>query len=248
LKPSFFKRRVFLLEKDMKKAFKLGMLPLFVAAIVLGFSVNNANAQGPLPEILKRMDAMNKSLTSLKADVKMDKFQSQLGETDTSIGTTSYIPKKTKGMMYVRLDWSKPLVENIVIQGEKYQLYRPRLNQLIEGRTSDAGKSNKVPGNALAFMSMSKAQLQANYTVSYLGQENAGGKTTWHLELVPKNKTSYKTAELWVDSNGMPIQAKVIEQNNDSTTVLLSNIQQNVTVSATDFQLKFPANVNRLKA
>ena len=70
-------------------------------------------------------------------------------------------------------------------------------------------------------MSMSKAQLQSNYTVNYLGQESAGGTSTWHLELVPKTKTSYKTAELWVDSNGMPIQAKIIEQNNDSTTVFL---------------------------
>ena len=226
------------------------MLPVMLAAVVFGFSVNNASAQGagPLREILNRMDAMNKSLVSLKADVRMDKFQSQLGETDTNIGTTSYLPKTAKRGMYVRLDWAKPLVENIVIQGDRYQLFRPRLNQVIEGRVDQAGKSNKVPGNALAFMSMSKAQLQANYTVNYLGQETAGGTSTWHLQLLPKNKTSYKTAELWVDSNGMPIQAKVIEQNNDSTTVLLSNIQQNVTVSASDFQLKLPANVKKVQA
>jgi len=233
----------------MKKAFRLGMLPVFVAAMILGFSVNNANAQGagPLREILNRMDAMNKSLTSLKADVKMDKFNSQLGETDTTTGTTSYLPKSSKGR-YARIEWVKPVAESIVIQGNKYQLFRPRLNQVIEGNVDQAGKDNKVPGNALAFMSMSKAQLQANYTVSYLGQESAGGKSTWHLELVPKNKTSYKTAELWVDSNGMPIQAKVIEQNNDSTTVLLSNIQQNVTISGSEFMLKLPANVKKIQA
>jgi outer membrane lipoprotein-sorting protein len=231
----------------MKKALRLGMLPMFVAAIVLGFTINAASAQGPLPEILKRMDAMNKSLTSVKADVKMDKFQSQLGETDTSTGTTSYLPKSSKGR-YARIEWIKPVAESIVIQGNRYQLFRPRLNQVIEGNVDQAGKNNKVPGNALAFMSMSKAQLQANYTVSYLGQESAGGKTTWHLELIPKNKTSYKTAELWVDNNGMPIQAKIIEQNNDSTTVLLSNIQQNVTISSSEFTLKLPPNVKKIQA
>jgi len=95
---------------------------------------------------------------------------------------------------------------------------------------------------------MSRTQLQANYTVNYLGKENAGGTATWHLELIPKNKTSYKSAELWVNSNGMPVQAKVIEQNNDSTTVLLSNIQQNVTVSASEFELNLPANVKKVQA
>jgi len=234
----------------MKKARRLGMLPVFVAAIVLGFSANNARAQGagPLREILNRMDAMNKSLVSLKADVRMDKLNAQLGETDTTSGTTSYLPKTNKRVMYARIDWTKPVEENIVIVGDSYRLFRKRLNQVIEGKVDRSGKDNKVPGNALAFMSMSKAQLQANYTVSYLGQESAGGTSTWHLELVPKNKTSYKTAELWVDSNGMPIQAKVIEQNNDTTTVLLSNIKQNATVSASDFQLNLPANVKKVQA
>lgn len=217
------------------------------AIAMFGLATVDVNAQGPLPEILKRMDAMNKSLTSLKADVKMDKLNAQLGDTDTSTGTTSYLPKSSKGR-YARIEWIKPVAESIVIQGNRYQLFRPRLNQVIEGNVDQAGKDNKVPGNALAFMGMSKAQLQANYTVGYLGQESAGGKTTWHLELVPKNKTSYKTAELWVDSNGMPIQAKIIEQNNDSTTVLLSNIQQNVTISGSEFTLKLPPNVKRIQA
>jgi outer membrane lipoprotein-sorting protein len=230
---------------------KLFITKIFIALLaVVAFSAVDANAQaaGPLREILNRMDAMNKSLSSLKADVRMDKLNSQLGETDTATGTTSYLPKTAKRVMYVRIDWTKPVAENIVIIGDSYRLYRPRLNQVIEGKVDRTGKDNKVPGNALAFMSMSRAQLQANYTVNYLGQENAGGTATWHLELIPKNKTSYKSAELWVNSNGMPVQAKIVEQNNDSTTVLLSNIQQNVTVSASEFQLKLPANVKKVQA
>jgi len=234
----------------MTKLFISRLTITLFAVAVFGLSAVSANAQaaGPLREILNRMDSMNKSLTSLKADVRMDKLNSQLGETDTTSGSTSYLPKTAKRVMYVRIDWVKPVSENIVIIGDSYRLFRPRLNQVIEGKVDRSGKDNKVPGNALAFMSMSKAQLQANYTVNYLGQENAGGASTWHLELIPKTKTSYKSAELWVNSNGMPVQAKVIEQNNDSTTVLLSNIQQNVTVSASEFQLKLPANVKKVQA
>jgi len=232
----------------MNKALRSGISSLAIAIIVFVSAASEANAQGVLREILNRMDTMNKSLVSLKADVRMDKLNAQLGETDTTTGTTSYLPKTPKRAMYARVDWVKPVQEQIVIIGENYKLYRPRLNQVIVGRVDKAQKDNKVPGNALAFMSMSKAQLQENYTVNYIGQETAGGSQTWHLELVPKVKTSYKTAELWVDSNGMPIQSKIIEQNNDSTTIFLSNLQKNITINANDFNLVLPKGVKQIQA
>jgi outer membrane lipoprotein-sorting protein len=233
----------------MNKAFRLGVVSVGIAIMLFFSSAPNAKAQGVLREILNRMDTMNKSLVSLKADVRMDKFEATLGDTDTSTGTTSYLPKTSKRVMYARIDWAKPAVENIVVIGDSYRLYRPRLNQVIEGKVDKASKNSHVPGNALAFMSMSKAQLQDNYTVNYIGQETANGTLTWHLELVPKVKTSYKTAELWVDPNGMPIQSKIIEQNNDSTTIVLSNIQKNVTINAQqEFQLNLPANVKKVQA
>lgn len=232
----------------MNKAFRFTVVPIAIAVMIFISSAADARAQGVLREILNRMDTMNKSLVSLKADVRMDKFEATLGDTDTSTGTTSYLPKTNKQVMYARIDWAKPAVENIVIIGDSYRLYRPRLNQVIEGKVDKTGKDSHVPGNALAFMGMSRAQLQANYDVNYIGQETANGTQTWHLELLPKTKTSYKTAELWVDGNGMPIQAKIIEQNNDSTTVVLSNIQKNVTIKAAEFQLNLPANVKKVQA
>jgi len=231
----------------MNKALRAGIISMLAAIFAFAGSAVDAKGQ-VLSEVLKRMDSMNKSLVSLKADVRMEKLNAQLGETDTTSGTTSYLPKTNKRVMYARIDWTKPVQEQIVIIGDAYKLYRPRLNQVIVGKVDKAAHSNKVPGNALAFMSMSKAQLQENYTVNYIGQETAGGSSTWHLELVPKVKTSYKTAELWVDSDGMPIQAKVIEQNSDTSTILLSNVQKNVTISASDFNLVLPKGVKQIQA
>ena len=45
----------------------------------------------------------------------------------------------------------------------------------------------------------------------------------------------------------MPTQAKIIEQNNDATTVKLSNIQKNVSISASDFNLAIPKGVKEIK-
>jgi outer membrane lipoprotein-sorting protein len=188
------------------------------------------------------MDTYNKALTSFQSNVTMVKWDSTLNASDTSEGTSSYLPKTGKHPMYVRIDWTKPAVEQISVIGDQYELYRPRLNQVIKGKTNKA-KNNAAVGGALSFMSMSKAELQANYAVKYLGQEAIkGGGQTWHLELTPKNPTSYKSAELWVDGDGLPRQAKVIEKNNDTTTVLLENVKTNMTLNANIFKLNYPKN------
>jgi outer membrane lipoprotein-sorting protein len=86
-------------------------------------------------------------------------------------------------------------------------------------------------------MNMSRAQLKANYNVKYLGEETVkGGTKTWHLELTPNSRTNYKSADVWVDGNGMPVQSRVTEHNNDTTTVLLTNLQKNVRINASEFR------------
>lgn len=231
----------------MNKVLRTGSIFASLAVILFAGAVSQANGQDILRQILNRMDAHNKALSSLRADVTMAKFNSQLGETDTTIGSTSYLPKTAKQPTYVRIDWTKPVQEQIAIIGDTYKLYRPRLNQVIVGKV-DKAKNSVGAGGALAFMSMSKEQLRANYKVSYLGEETVtGGAKTWHLELIPIKKTSYKSAELWVDGNGMPIQAKIVERNNDATTVLLANLQKNVTIPASIFDLKLPKTVKEIR-
>lgn len=219
----------------------LGTL-IFSAAFGLMLA-GSAAAQGPLGQILNRMDANYKGLTSLKSNVTMVKTDSVLGESDTYEGKTSFLPESYAGKKYVRIDWSKPVVENIVVVGDSYQLYRPKLNQVIKGETKSA-KSGAAAGGALAFVSMSKEQLKANYKVTYIAEETiSGGIATVHLLLTPLKATSYKTAELWVDGDGMPRMAKVTENNNDTTTVLLTGIEKNTKVDSGLFRLALPKNV-----
>lgn len=229
----------------MNKFLRLGLSALALMFVFNILAVTETKAQ--LNDILKTMDAHNKALTSLKANVTMEKFNAQLDETDTFTGSTMYLPKIAKREMYARIDWEKPVVENIAIIGKKYTLYRPRLNQVIEG-TTEKSKNNATAGGALAFMSMSKNELKANYNVRYLGQESVSGSvSTWHLELTPKTKTTYKIAELWIDGNGMPVQAKVIENNNDSTTVFLSKLQKNVDIPGNVFAINVPKSAKVIK-
>ena len=220
---------------------------LFSLALILGVSASESHGQ-VLSEVLRRMDMYNKSLQSLQANVTMEKHNPQLNVTDTTIGATSYLPKTRKQPMYVRIDWTKPAVEHIAVIGDRYELYRPRLKQVIRGKV-DRTKNSAAAGGALGFMNMSRDQLRANYDIQLVGEEKVkDGTLTWRLLLTPKVRTSYKTAELWVDQDGTPRQVKITEHNNDWTTVRLDSIRKNVTLNANIFKLNVPKDAKEVRA
>ena len=230
----------------MTKVLRFSLFSCVLGILVLSASVPNASGQNVLGEILRRMDINNKSIQTLRVGVTMTKHNPQLNTSDVSVGSASYLPKAAK--RYVRIDWTKPMQEHISIIGDAYELYRPHIKQVITGRVNNA-KNNASAGGALAFMNMSQAQLKANYDVVYIGEELLSADVrAWHLELTPKTASSYKHAELWVDGDGMPRQAKIVERNNDSTTVALSNIEKNITLRAEIFKLKYPSDVKKIKA
>src|SRR6476661_4718373 len=85
-------------------------LPVMAIALLFGsVSVTESRAQGVLNEILKRMDAQNKSLSSLKADVKIAKIDTNLGadNADFQTGSVTYLPRKGKDAL-VRIDYTTP--------------------------------------------------------------------------------------------------------------------------------------------
>jgi outer membrane lipoprotein-sorting protein len=233
----------------MKSKYLLSVVAAIGAAVCfIMFSSASARAQDdPITEVLNRMDKHYKGLSSLRSDVTMVKYNSQLGKGDTYTGNTSYLPKTAKRKMYIRVDWVTPNQESMIVIGDDYKLYRPNIKQAIVGNTSTARDTGKF-GGALTFLSMSKEQLKANYTVRYAGVEQlADGTATWHVALTPKAETSYKSADLWVDKDGMPRQALVTEGNDDSTTVLLKNIQKNVVIKTDVFNLALPEGTKIVK-
>jgi outer membrane lipoprotein-sorting protein len=230
----------------MKSFFRLSLASIVLALFFTAFSATESRAQNITTEILKRMEVNRNSMKSLRSNVTMVKHNSQLKESDTTEGNSIYLPTKGRDAL-VRIDWTKPVQEILSVVNGKYVLYQPRLKQAIVGNAKDAKGKGKA-NSALAFMNMSKDQLKANYTIKYLGQENvSGGTPTWHLELTPKVATTYKLAEIWVDGNGMPVQAKVTENNNDYTNVLLSGFEKNATINASQFEVKLPKDTKIIK-
>ncbi len=209
------------------------------------FAATETNAQ-ILNEILKRMDEHNKALKSLRANVKYEKYDSVLKDTESREGKAIYLPVKNKNALF-RIDWKKP-EESLAVIDKQYVLYQPNLGQAVTGNPDKATKSAAGVSSPLAFINMSKTQLKANYDIKYLGEESvSGGTSTWHLELTPKTAQKYKLAEIWVNKDGMPIQMKIIEKNNDSTTILLTGIETNPNLNGADFKVSLPPNTKIIK-
>ncbi len=179
------------------------------------------------------MEGHKNALQSLKSDVKMSEYDAALKDEISKSGTVYYVPKVGKDAR-IRIDWVKP-EETVLIDNGKYIIFRKKLNEAIVG-TVDGSKKQKNATSALKFMSMSKKELEKNYAVEYLGQPTMNGTDVWHLKLTPKGTEGFKEAELWVDGNGMPVQAMIREKNKDETTIRLSGFKKNTQFDAAVFK------------
>ena len=230
----------------MKKLILPTIIALVLAALV-AFPLPAANAQaGLVSSILSKMEKNRQNLRSLSADISMEKYNSQLGESEKYYGNIRYIPAG-RGAALVRLDWNKPQQEILVVANGGYMLYRPRLKQVIIGTTNSvrSAKDNDV----LALLNMSAAQLRSRFGDFQDEREETlwGGIHTTHLKAVPKTAASYKYIEVWVDDSGMPVQTKMVEKNDDSTTMRLSNVARNADIPASVFKLDLDSSVKRIK-
>ena len=231
----------------MKRLIGLGLGMVILAVLAVG-SPQEANGQsaGLVSSVLNKMEQNRQSLKSLRAGISMEKYNSQLRDKETSYGVILYTPASGRDAN-VRIEWNKPQHEIITVTKGQYWFYRPRLGIVYTGKSSSS-KNPKASGIA-ELMNMSRQQLQARYEPLQDVREETlwGGVSTIHLKLVPKGSASFKYAEIWVDSSGMPVQTKVVEKNDDATTVRLNNIERNVKVSSEEFSVKLDSNVKIIK-
>ncbi len=228
----------------MKKFLTLsvvGALLLAVAVAVVPTPRAAAQSAGLVSSILNRMEGNRRDLRSLRSGISMTKYNAQIRDEDKFSGEVIYMPGEGRNAR-VRVDWKSPQNETLAVTDGKYTLFRPRLNMAYQG---DANSNrNKVSGVMGFGLNVSQQQLASAYEPpQYLGEETLwGGVRTSHLKLVPRGTAKQKYIEIWVDGGGMPVQTKVVERNDDATTVRLTNVQKNARISTDDFKLQLPFN------
>jgi outer membrane lipoprotein-sorting protein len=218
-----------------------------VAVILAASSVVSSQTQ--LNQLLDRMDLHNRNLTSLQASLTMTKYNAQIDETDPLYrGRVWYSPGRARNRANIRIEWTSPVTETLVVANGQYKLYRPKLKQGFEGNV-DRARSNSAAAGPLAFLSMTREQLRTNYDVKLIGAErvDSGKIATTRIELTPKTRMEYKRADLWIDSSGMPVQARIVANNNDTTTLLITNETKNRPIDGKNFNFRFPSGTRIIK-
>lgn len=225
--------------------------PVILLAVLLGsltFSfpkATNGQSAGLVSAVLNRMERNRQSLRSLKASLSMEKYNAQLRDAELYRGIVLYVPNSGRDAS-VRIEWQSPQHEILAVSDGKYTLFRPRLGMAYVG--SSKSNRNKA-GGVLEMMYMTRQQLESRFQpVQDVREETLwGGVSTIHLTLVPKGNASFKYAEIWVDSSGMPVQTKIVEKNDDATTMRLSGLERNLKISADEFRFKLDSNVKIVK-
>ena len=231
----------------MKKVIPSILTVALIAISLLAVPVHKVEAQaGLVSSLYTRLEKNRQNLKSLSADINMDKYNAQLRDSDKYYGTVKYIPVGGRSA-FVRLEWTKPQHEILVVANGAYTLCRLRLNMCYVGNTSSV-KSQK-DSDVLALLNMSAAQLRSRFDELQDVRDETlwGGVSATHFKAIPKAAASYKYIEVWVDKEGMPVQTKMVEKNDDSTTVRLTNVARNQTIDKSVFELKLDSSVKRVK-
>jgi outer membrane lipoprotein-sorting protein len=231
----------------MKKLFSFSLIVgLVLAAMCLPAAPAASGQAGLVSAVFSRMDRNKQTLKTLSADISMEKYNSQLRDSDQYYGTVRYIPSAGKSA-FVRLEWTKPQHEILAVANGVYVLYRPRLNMYYYGTTNSI--HSQRDSDVLALMNMTAAQLRTRFgePEDFRDETLWGGVWTQHLKVTPRSGASYKYIELWVDKDGMPVQTKMVEKNDDSTTVRLTNVAKNQTIPLDIFTLKLDSSVKKVK-
>jgi len=229
----------------MKRLVPFGLgVAVLLAALAVGFP-NDAHGQsaGLVSSVLTNLERNRQSLKSLRSRISMEKYNPQIGLAEKFNGVVLYMPGAGRSAS-VRIEWSSPQHEILAVSNGEYVLFRPRLRTAYKGRTGKRPEANAF----LEMMNMSRAQLQMKFEpFQDVREETLYGVSTIHLKLVPKGAASFKYAEVWVDSAGMPVQSKVVEKNDDVTTIRLSSPERNVKISADEFIVKLDPDVKIIR-
>ena len=233
----------------MKRLIPAGLIAALIISLVFVFpATTNGQGAGLVSSVLNRMEKNRQTLKTLRAGISMVKYNSQLGVEDKYNGVVIYMPTGGR-QAAVRIDWTSPRREVMAVNNSKYTIFRPSLGIAYTGDSRRMPKDGKASG-LLEMMNMSRQQLEARFQPLKDVREETlwGGVSTIHLTLVPKGNSGYKWAEVWIDNAGMPVQTKIVEKNDDSTTVRLTGMEKNQRISPSEFDIKLDANVKIVKS
>jgi len=210
----------------------------FLAALVLSAPLVFAQSNGPLEEVLTKMDEAASHFRSTEADFVWDQYQKVVDETDTQKGRIYF--RRTGGEVQMAADIREPEPKYLLFADSKIQIYQPRIDQVT---VYDTGKNR---GEVESFLVLGFGgrghDMLKSFDVKYLGTEKLGDLQTAKLELVPKSqkvRNNFDHFVLWIDpERGISVQQQLFEPSGDYRLAKYSNIRIDQKIADSVFKIK----------
>ena len=206
--------------------------------------VGRAQSSYTLDQVFAKMDEVSKTFHSVQADIERTHVTVLVNDRDISAGKFYYVRQGKEPR--VKLELAKPMVQYLLINKGKLQIYAPNLKQVQE---ASLGEHQGIVEMFMALgFGQSSEDLKKNFTVSVGGEEAVDGKKTTVLELKPKNSSTFKSVRMWMDQQRwISVQIKTTENSGDYMSLKFMNIKLNGNISDSVFELKMPKDVHVIK-
>src|SRR5215475_10879683 len=234
------------------------MRKLMSLAIIAGLSLMiagadrsaSANSQAQLlTGILNKMEKAHQDLKSLKAEMVLERTNSQIGVTDSEYGQLIYKPGTQKSKQKLRINYTKPTKDILAVDGDNFVYYQPRINQAFKGLASKYSKGKQ--GGLTQFITIaldgSLKSASGKYNISFVKDETIDGAMASMLRLTPKSSDQFTSFDIWINQNGFPVRFCGTERNGDLMMVTLRNLQLNTNVPNNAFALDLPGGTKIVK-
>src|SRR5215471_19465904 len=206
--------------------------------------MSQAQSSYTLDQVFAKMDELAKMFRSSQSDVERTHVTVLVNDKDVSSGKFYYVRKDKEPR--VRLELTKPAVQQLVIDKGKLQIYTPNLKQVQEASLGE--HQDKVEMFMALGFGQSSQDLKKNFAVSVGPDEVVEGRKTTVLELKPNNSSMFKSVQMWMDQQKwVSIQIKTTESSGDYLNLKFYNIKINPNIPESTFILKLPSDVRVLK-
>ncbi len=220
-------------------------LLLLFAAVLHAAPTTGATS---LDEILAKMDAASASFRGMEAEVEWLAYTSLVDDKSIDKGHMM-VRRPNSGDADLFIEFTEPYPKDLLVRGSKVEIYKPKIKTVEE---YDLSKSKDQIDQALliGFGASGKA-IRKGYDVRLLGEEEAAGEPTVHLELIPKDeeaRRNVKKLEMWVSTNTwQAVQLKLYQDDSgDYRLYTYNDITINPKLDDADFKLDLPKGVKRL--
>jgi outer membrane lipoprotein-sorting protein len=206
--------------------------------------VSQAQGTYTLDQVFAKMDEVAKTLRSVQSDIDRTHVTILVNDKDVSSGKFYYVRQGKEPR--VRLDLTKPAIQQLLIDKGKLQIYTPNLKQVQEASLGQ--HQDKVEMFMALGFGQSSQDLKKTFEVSVAPDEVVEGRKTTVLELKPKNSSMFKSVQMWMDQQKwVSIQIKTTESSGDYLNLKFYNIKINPRIPESTFILKLPSDVRVLK-